>query len=72
MTELGVFFPTGTTHSILEVINGYLKDSLTVDELSFILEHREKFVFSLGVGIGEIQPHLSHVLLMWITGTVMM
>ena len=50
VTELGVVFPTGTTHSILEVINGYLKDSLTVDELSFILEHREKFVFSLGVG----------------------
>ncbi|EIY3405331.1 hypothetical protein ACUVYS_004721, partial [Escherichia coli] len=50
VTELGVVFPTGRTYSILEVINGYLKDSLTVDELSFILEHREKFVFSLGVG----------------------
>ncbi|EFH8602712.1 TPA: hypothetical protein ACH6CC_004556 [Escherichia coli] len=50
-TSSGVVFPTrAQPYSILEVINAYLKEPLTADELSFILEHRGDFAFSLGVG----------------------
>ncbi|HFW3088621.1 TPA: hypothetical protein ACIBE3_002158 [Salmonella enterica subsp. enterica serovar Reading] len=36
--------------TILNVVNTYLTDKLTADEMAWILSHRDKFTFSIGVG----------------------
>ncbi|EDU7784909.1 TPA: hypothetical protein H2W01_002533 [Salmonella enterica] len=36
--------------TILSVVNTYLTDKLTADEMAWILSHRDKFAFSIGVG----------------------
>ncbi|EBP9265361.1 hypothetical protein ATS45_21155 [Salmonella enterica] len=38
------------TRTILNVVNTYLTDKLTADEMAWILSHRDKFTFSIGVG----------------------
>ncbi|HFZ9108558.1 TPA: hypothetical protein ACIPVM_000067 [Salmonella enterica subsp. diarizonae serovar 50:k:z35] len=36
--------------TILSVVNTYLTDKLTADEMVWILSHRDKFTFTIGVG----------------------
>ncbi|EGT7582568.1 hypothetical protein JE599_001887 [Salmonella enterica] len=39
-----------TSRTILSVANTYLANKLTADEMAWILSHRDKFTFSIGVG----------------------
>ncbi|EEI4448031.1 hypothetical protein G0S15_001401 [Salmonella enterica] len=43
-------YTRASERSFLEVVNSYLRNNLTADELTLILNHREKFDFSMGVG----------------------
>ncbi|HCB9838978.1 TPA: hypothetical protein M2Q89_003802 [Escherichia coli] len=50
-TELGRVFSTcSKPYSLLEVVNAYLKEPLSAEELSFIVRNRNKFIFELRVG----------------------
>lgn len=43
-------YTRASERSFLEVVNSYLRNDLTADELTLILNHREKFDFRMGVG----------------------
>ncbi|EOV0283830.1 hypothetical protein ACOIP5_002766 [Salmonella enterica] len=50
-TVAGTVIPTqADNRKILWVVNTYLKDKLTDDELGIILNNRDKFEFTIGVG----------------------
>lgn len=44
-------------HTILTVVNTYLIAPLTADEMTFILQNRDKYVFKMGVG--DNRSHVS-------------
>ncbi|HFW4208295.1 TPA: hypothetical protein ACIBOM_001238 [Salmonella enterica subsp. enterica serovar Reading] len=50
-TAQGNVVPTqAASRIILNVVNTYLVNKLTADELKIILDHRDKFEFTIGVG----------------------
>ncbi|EHK2737162.1 hypothetical protein J9K13_004771 [Salmonella enterica] len=50
-TDQGAVLNTrAADRAILNVANTYLTDQLTADEMAWILSHRDKFTFSIGVG----------------------
>ncbi|EEN5587743.1 hypothetical protein [Salmonella enterica] len=50
-TAQGIVLNTqAAARTILNVVNTYLTDKLTADEMAWILSHRDKFTFSIGVG----------------------
>ncbi|ELD4017372.1 hypothetical protein QI600_003202 [Salmonella enterica] len=47
----GNVIPTPVSNRpVLDIVNTYLKEKLTADELRFILDNRDRFVFTIGTG----------------------
>ncbi|EOW6510851.1 hypothetical protein ACOZXQ_000570 [Cronobacter malonaticus] len=57
-TVLGRVFNTRSDYyHVLELLNAYLRQPLTEDELDYIMQNRRRFVFYLGVGDRRNTPN---------------